>query len=220
PKSAVRTQASPRRLMVGRRTPDPRFVGGVDSADPYRPFYTNGRSGTVTVTVEDCIVERQPMIDGLAITVLGDVDIRVDGKPIDVDTRKAVALVAYLAVTGTSASRDTLASLLWGELDSNRARGALRRTLSVLRKALDNRWLTVESDRVRLEREGLYLDMAEAEELRNSVEAHPDHSNGACADCFNRLERAAALYRGDFMAGFNLRDAPDFDNWQLREADA
>lgn len=160
------------------------------------------------------------MTDGLAITVLGDVDIRVDGKPIDVDTRKAVALVTYLAVTGTSASRDTLASLLWGELDSNRARGALRRTLSVLRKALDNRWLTVESDRVRLEREGLYLDLAEAEELRNSIDAHPDHSREGCADCLARLERAAALYRGEFMAGFNLRDAPEFDNWQLREADA
>ena len=164
-------------------------------------------------------MERQPMTDGLAITVLGDVDIRVDGKPIDVDTRKALALVAYLAVTGTSASRDTLASLLWGELDSNRARGALRRTLSVLRKALGNRWLAVESDRVRLEGEGIYLDMAEAEDLRNSVESHDDHSSEACAGCLRRLERAAALYRGDFMAGFNLRDAPEFDTWQLREAD-
>ena len=29
------------------------------------------------------------------------------------------------------------------------------------------------------------------------------------------LEEAAALYRGDFMAGLLLRDSPDFDDWQM-----
>lgn len=39
------------------------------------------------------------------------------GKPVDIHTRKAFALLAYLAITGTSHSRDTLAAFLWSEYD-------------------------------------------------------------------------------------------------------
>ncbi|HEX7098724.1 MAG TPA: BTAD domain-containing putative transcriptional regulator [Acidimicrobiia bacterium] len=157
--------------------------------------------------------------DGLAIRVLGDVDIRVGGRPIEVDTRKALALLTYLAVSGTSASRDTLTALLWSDLDSNRGRGALRRTLSVLRKALGNRWLAVDSDRVRLETDAVYLDLEDARRLEETVEAHHEQSSELCLECLRCLERAASLYRGEFMAGFYVRDAPEFESWQLHEAD-
>ena len=33
------------------------------------------------------------------------------------------------------------------------------------------------------------------------------------------LERAARLYRDDFLAGFALRDCPEFDDWQAATAD-
>ncbi|QLQ04650.1 MAG: AAA family ATPase [Anaerolineae bacterium] len=36
-----------------------------------------------------------------------------------------------------------------------------------------------------------------------------------CADCLPLLAEAAVLYRGDFLAGFTLRDAPAFDDWQF-----
>ena len=49
----------------------------------------------------------------IAIRLLGPVDIRVDGAPLSVDTRKAVALLAYLAVTGRPVSRESLGALLW-----------------------------------------------------------------------------------------------------------
>lgn len=164
-------------------------------------------------------MKRGVTTDGLAIRVLGDVDIRVDGRPIEVDTRKALALLTYLAVSGTSASRDTLTALLWSDLDSNRGRGALRRTLSVLRKALGNRWLAVDSDRVRLETDAVYLDSEDARRLEETVEAHHEQSSEVCLDCLRCLERAASLYRGEFMAGFYVRDAPEFESWQLHEAD-
>lgn len=164
-------------------------------------------------------MKRGVTTDGSAIRVLGDVDIRVDGRPIEVDTRKALALLTYLAVSGTSASRDTLTALLWSDLDSNRGRGALRRTLSVLRKALGNRWLAVDSDRVRLETDAVYLDSEDARRLEETVEAHHEQSFEVCLDCLRCLERAASLYRGEFMAGFYVRDAPEFESWQLHEAD-
>lgn len=54
-----------------------------------------------------------------------------DGQPVVFDTRKAVALLAHLAVTGTRHRRESLAGLLWPEADPTRARATLRRTLSV-----------------------------------------------------------------------------------------
>ena len=59
-----------------------------------------------------------------------------DGAPIEMDTRKATALLAYLSVTKEKHSRDSLLNLLWPEYDDTRARAALRRTLSTLRKGL------------------------------------------------------------------------------------
>ena len=72
----------------------------------------------------------------LALHLLGSPRIECDGTPIEIDTRKAVALIAYLVVTGQRHGRDILATLLWPEYDQPHARGALRRTLSTLNKAL------------------------------------------------------------------------------------
>lgn len=62
-----------------------------------------------------------------------------NGIPVDVGRRKAVALLAYLATTGQSHSRDSLAALFWPEYDHSTARTDLRRTLSVLNKTLGPR---------------------------------------------------------------------------------
>ena len=35
------------------------------------------------------------------------------------------------------------------------------------------------------------------------------------AHCREELETAVSLYRDDFMAGFGLRDCPDFDEWHF-----
>ena len=62
----------------------------------------------------------------LALFLLGPPQIKLDNTPIEFDRRKAVALLAYLAVTGETHSRDTLATLLWSDYDQQRARAALR----------------------------------------------------------------------------------------------
>lgn len=66
------------------------------------------------------------------LLLLGSPRIERDGGvPVEVDTRKAIALGAYLAVTRGCHTRDTLAALLWPEYDQTRARAALRRTLAL-----------------------------------------------------------------------------------------
>ena len=47
-----------------------------------------------------------------ALYLLGSPRIERDGAPLEVDTRKALALVAHLAVTGQPQTRDALAGLL------------------------------------------------------------------------------------------------------------
>jgi DNA-binding SARP family transcriptional activator len=52
-----------------------------------------------------------PQEHSLSIALLGPPEVDVDGAPLRVDTRKALALLAYLAVTGRPARRDSLCTL-------------------------------------------------------------------------------------------------------------
>ena len=72
----------------------------------------------------------------LALYLLGPPCFELAGRPVHIPRRKAVALLAYLAVTARSHRRESLAALLWPEYDHRRARADLRRTLSVLNQTL------------------------------------------------------------------------------------
>jgi DNA-binding SARP family transcriptional activator len=141
----------------------------------------------------------------LRLSLLGPPEALCDGAPLAVDTRKATALLAYLALEPGRHGRDALAELLWPDYAPDRARAALRRTLSTLRSGLGGRWLAVARDAVSLERDGLLLDVDEFRRLAGS-------------DDLSALERAATLQRGVFLAGFGLRDSPVFDDWQSLQA--
>lgn len=150
--------------------------------------------------------------------LLGPVAVEVDGSPLDVDTRKAVALLSYLAVARRPASRESLAALLWPEADGSDARGALRRTLSVLRAGLRHSGLVVDRSAISLDGAVFEVDLWRFEEALAVARGH-DHPEGdLCSACLDALETAASLDRGEFMAGFGLRDSEEFDEWQRAEA--
>ena len=140
------------------------------------------------------------------------------GSPVEVDTRKAVALVTYLAVEGQAFRRDSLAGLLWPEHDSNQARGALRRTLSTLKKAMGGEGLLADRATVGLVPNSVSAD---AVTFRSLVEqSAPSFGAGDCGGSLPLLEQAVALYRGDFLAGFSLRDSVAFEDWQYYQAES
>jgi DNA-binding SARP family transcriptional activator/tetratricopeptide (TPR) repeat protein len=134
----------------------------------------------------------------LEVRVLGPPVVRIDGQPLHTDTRKAVALLAYLTQRETSPTRDFLVELLWPDSTAERGRGALRRTVSTLRTALGGRWVEADRERVHLDRTDLSLDT-------DALAGDP--------------EQAVKLVRGRFLDGFILRDAPEFDDWAFSTAE-
>jgi DNA-binding SARP family transcriptional activator len=157
----------------------------------------------------------------LALYLLGPPRVERDGVPIQVDTRKAVALLAYLAVTAESHRRASLVNLLWPESDRTRGRGALRRTLYALRKALADGWLDVDREEIGL-RPGadIQVDVHQFRRHLATVESHGHPATQMCPACAASLTEAVALYRGDFLTGFGLRDSYNFDEWQFFQAEA
>ena len=141
----------------------------------------------------------------LDIRLLGPPEVLVDGAPLVVDTRKAVAILALLGAEGRAFARDELAALLWPDSDASAANGALRRTLSSLRAAAGPESVLVDRARVALDPARVRVDLADLERLAGS-------------DSRRSLAAAAALARGPFLAGFNLRDSPEFDDWRAARA--
>jgi DNA-binding SARP family transcriptional activator/tetratricopeptide (TPR) repeat protein len=141
----------------------------------------------------------------LSLALLGPPVVMRDGAPVSFDTRKAIALLALLAVTGREHSREQLADLLWPDADSAKGRASLRRTLSVTAAAM-GAGLTISRAAVALEPAAVRVDVGEFEALIT----RPDAAS---------LERAVRLYRDDFLAGFVLRGCPEFEEWQASVAE-
>ncbi len=150
----------------------------------------------------------------LTINLAGVPDITVDGRPLSVDTRKAVALLAYLAVEGHPQDREHLVDLFWPDYDAEKGRATLRRTLSALRGGLGDRWIEVDRARVGLRASGVALDVVAIAGARLPHDHGPRES---CPECKQALADIALLHRGDFMQGFVLKDSPRFDDWQTTQ---
>jgi DNA-binding SARP family transcriptional activator len=122
-------------------------------------------------------------------------------------TRKALALLVYLAVEGGRHSRDKLTAVFWPDSDRPHGRAMLRYSLSSLRRALSDSkgaaHLIVEGDAIGLDlNSGLEIDLHGLEKA---------HLAGP-AD-LTAFRQAAEICRGEFLEGFTLPDAPDFDDW-------
>lgn len=144
------------------------------------------------------------------------------GGEIALPNRKALALLAYLAVESASAhSRDSALGLLWPELPTSDARNNLRVTWSQLRQRLGEHppekpfLISTRLDLRFNPGSDHWLDVAAFQDLLETcrLHSHPDH--WSCVECGERLARAEELVRGDFLEGFLLGDCPAFDEWSF-----
>jgi len=160
----------------------------------------------------------------LDLKLFGGFSAELDGLKLHFRTDKLRALLVYLVMEPNRAHRrETLATLLWGELAHATALTNFRISLARLNDTLEC-WL-VHKSAVQLEStrqavalrlhspDTLLLDVAEFDVLIGTSLAHNHSDPLECAKCAKRLRRAVALYRGDFLAGLTLRDAFAFDEW-------
>lgn len=157
----------------------------------------------------------------LRVELLGMLRVTLDGVAADAfGYDKVRALLAYLAVERDRPhSRAALAELFWPEQPAQTARASLRRALAALRHALGDRDTPrplVLADRATLQLNpaaDIDVDALEFQALVAACDAHHHAASALCAPCAARLERAAVLHRGDFLALLSLPDSAAFEEW-------
>ncbi|MEK6689456.1 MAG: AAA family ATPase [Gemmatimonadota bacterium] len=135
------------------------------------------------------------------LLTLGGIELSGGEAPLLPRRRKELVLLAYLARrTPRPVTRGELATLLWGDRDESRARHSLRQALSELRAELGD-ILEITPDAVRLAPDRIGFDIRDFEK--------------AIAD--GRPEDAAALWRGDFLAGCEDLGTEELRAWIEQE---
>ncbi len=142
-----------------------------------------------------------------SLTVIGSFSLRVaDGQNLLIKSKRNRALLACLSVApDQTATRERIASLLWGRHGEEQARSNLRQSLAVLRKELGTHRYLVQTraETLALETRAIRVDAVELL---------------ACDDIgdISQLRRAARCYRGEFLADISLGDEV-FDEWLSSE---
>lgn len=158
----------------------------------------------------------------LRLSLLGSLQMTLDGQAlVEFESDKARALLIYLALApGCAFRRETLGAMLWPEHDETSALQNLRKTLHRLRQTLRDGdptrepFLHVTPHTVAFNAASQFdIDITIFQQALAATKRHRHRRRTGCRVCADRLTRAMTLYRGDFLAGFALRDSPPFDEW-------
>jgi predicted ATPase/DNA-binding SARP family transcriptional activator len=142
---------------------------------------------------------------GLKLFLLGQFNIQADETPLDLPSRPAQSLLAYLALnSGVSQRRERLAGLLWPDASESNARSYLRQALWRIRKSFESasvncdKYLRISDISVLMEEQAdVWLDAMLLQQRVDSTE---------------ELIGVVELYQGELLPGF-------YDEWVLVERD-
>lgn len=130
------------------------------------------------------------------------------------ESDKVRALLAYLAVeSGRPHRREKLASIFWPEMPERSARTNLRRALANLRQVIDDQtadppFLSISRQTIQFNQHNdSWVDVVAFNDLTKDKKSSPQNSKD--------LEKAAALYQGEFLEGFSLPDSVQFEEWLI-----
>lgn len=116
--------------------------------------------------------------------------------------QRRLALLALIAsAPGETISRDRALGLLWPDRDEPTARHLLADSVYVLRRSLGDGVITASGETLRLSPDLLSCDVVE---FRRALAEE-------------RWTDALELYHGDFLEGFLVRNAVDFEQWAMAE---
>ncbi len=167
----------------------------------------------------------------LHFALLGPPQVYHGGQLLAFPSRKALALLIYLAVEEGAHARKTLSELFWPESDASHARATLRATVLELRDVLtggtspEYRHVPHRVPHLLIDRDTLGLDLTsgvslDLQTLQAAWVLARDSSRTAATlpEEIRRaqgaqLQEATTLSRAEFLAGFSLHNAPGFDDW-------
>ena len=157
--------------------------------------------------IRDSCYNLRAMSELLTMRLLGKPKVQLGEKPVTgFISSKAQALLFFLAVTGISHTRESVAALLWGDMPQTQANKNLRNVLSNLR-ALVGDHLAITRYDVAFERAAPYsLDVEIFLNALGDDVSKQDAQN---------LHRAVELVQGDFLEGFYAGDTLGFEEWAL-----
>jgi WD40 repeat protein/DNA-binding SARP family transcriptional activator len=137
----------------------------------------------------------------LELRLLGQFEIRVDGGVVQLASRPAQSLLAYLALSaGTAHRREKLAGLLWPEAEEDNARSNLRHALWRIRKAIETGEATppyLLSDELAVAFNAGANYWLDAALLARDADGR---------ETLQELQESLAAYRGELLPGF-------YDDW-------
>ena len=145
----------------------------------------------------------------MKIQLLGSPSVRfANGLTPTFKTAKAEGLLYYLTATRRTHSRAALATLFWGDMEESKARVNLSKALSDLREQVGE-YVTIATQTVAFNAALPY---------RLDVEIFVTATAAKQADqSLGSLQAAIDLYQGDFLDGFHVRNAPEFEQWLAAE---
>src|SRR5918997_2359650 len=168
----------------------------------------------------------------LSLRLLGPPEVSFEevvvGRPRRFGTKKSLALLCYLATEGGRHPRRELAELLWPGSDIRHSRMALRSALAKLRKSLGEdsassegvSYLLIDGELLGMESRQIELDLDALEAAVSLARTETSSQGGGSAvaavgrrEIIGSLRGALGLYRGEFMEGFSLEDAPEYELW-------
>ena len=157
----------------------------------------------------------------LKIALFGGMQILFDGRPVTLAYDKVRALLAFLLIEAQHPQRrEKLAGLLWPEQSEKVARHSLSQALLKLRQAIDpqNRLIVADRHTVGLRAMAeIELDAAVFTTLLQQCQTHQHAQPNLCESCMLKRETAVALYKGPFLAGISVADAPPFEQWLTQQ---
>lgn len=149
----------------------------------------------------------------LQLFFLGIPQIKLNDIYVESDRRKAIALLSYLVLESMPQRREKLATLFWGDYNQSNALAYLRRTLWEINQMLGEDWIVANRDEITFLDTNVWIDVVEFQRTIKVLKQASEEVN------VDNLIKVKKLYRGDFLEGFTLRDSPDFDTWQLFQAE-
>jgi adenylate cyclase len=150
-------------------------------------------------------ISKQRMLASiLDIALLGPIEVICHGNALEITGKLAGFFALVATAPGASVTRDWLATMLWGNKDTERANHNLRQLLSRLRKMACSEIFTITDTRIGLLKERVNCDLWSFRTAKDATDRHV-------------LRSIASLHRGAFCEGLDLREE-SFDEWLAEQS--